>query len=61
MDKSNIKSFSLVIAQVKNMSYSLRRIKHYNPGYMLELPGSILKTLMGPSPRDSDLTGIWCA
>lgn len=30
MEKSNIKSFSLVIAKGKNMSHGLMVIKHYN-------------------------------
>lgn len=60
MEKSN-ESFSLVIVQVKNMSHSLRLIKHYNPGCLLPLPGSCLKPQMCPSSRDSELVDMWCA
>lgn len=61
MEKSNVKNFSLAIAQVKNMSQYKAYIKHYNHGYILESTRSFLKPWMGFSPRNSDLICTLCA
>lgn len=61
IEKSKVKDFSLVFAQVKNISHSLNSIKHYNPGYILESPRTFLKPWMCFSSKDSDLIGILCA